>query len=328
MSFVKSFIKAKLQSFRPEAAEAALPESLDEAPQPHQEVEAADRNSVDHYWSEHTVNSKPFKTARESEEYLKWRASVYPKFPELMQMYGSHDGEVVLDYGCGPGNDLVGFAIYTRAAKVVGIDISPKALKLSAARLALHEVPSERVELILSSDSLSSVPLEDASVDYINCSGVLHHTTDPRPILKDFYRVLRPGSRACIMVYNRDSLWLHLFTAYERMIVEGAFRGMSVEEAFARNTDGVECPIARCYSAEEFREMCEAAGFACEYAGGYLSDTELKSYRKHHRAALRDERLADEHKRFIGELVFDAEGLPTHQGKYAGIGGVYWLTKA
>jgi ubiquinone/menaquinone biosynthesis C-methylase UbiE len=326
MSFVKSFIKAKLQSFKPEVAEE-IPDAMVEAALPIKEVESAGRNSVDNYWSRHTVNSQPFKSAAESEKYLEWRASVYPKFPELMQLYGNHDGEVVLDYGCGPGNDLVGFAIYTRAAKVIGIDVSPKALKLAGARLALHEVDPARIELILSSDSLKSVPLDDASVDYINCAGVLHHTTDPRPLLKEFYRVLKPGSRACVMVYNHDSLWLHLFTAYERMIVEGAFQGLTVEEAFARNTDGVECPIARCYKGEEFTAMCEAAGFSCEYAGGYLSDTELKSYRKHHRAALRDKRLADEHKRFISELVFDDEGLPRYQGKYAGIGGVYWLTK-
>jgi ubiquinone/menaquinone biosynthesis C-methylase UbiE len=326
MSFVKSFIKAKLQSFKPEVADIT-PESSNQATLPIKEIEGTDRNSVDNYWSEHTVNSQPFKTARESEKYLEWRASVYPKFPELMQLYGNHDGEVILDYGCGPGNDLVGFAIHTRAAKVIGIDVSPKALKLAGARLALHEVDGDRIELILSSDSLSSVPLNNASVDYINCSGVLHHTTDPRPLLKEFHRILKPASRACVMVYNRDSLWLHLFTAYERMIVEGAFQGMSVEEAFARNTDGVDCPIARCYGAEEFAAMCEEAGFSCDYAGGYLSDTELKSYRKHHRAALRDKKLADEHKRFISELVFDDEGLPRYQGKYAGIGGVYWLDK-
>jgi ubiquinone/menaquinone biosynthesis C-methylase UbiE len=326
MSFVKRFIKTKLQSFNPEVADAT-PELLDQAALPIKEVEAADRNSVDNYWSEHTVNSQPFKTARDSEKYLEWRASVYPKFPELMQLYGNHDGQVVLDYGCGPGNDLVGFAIHTRALKVIGIDVSPKALKLASARLALHQVDSDRIELILSSDSLSTVPLDDSSVDYINCSGVLHHTTDPRPLLKEFYRILKPASRVCVMVYNHDSLWLHLFTAYERMIVEGAFQGMSVEEAFARNTDGVDCPIARCYRAEEFTRMCEEAGFSCEYAGGYLSDTELKSYRKHHRAALREKRLADEHKRFISALVFDEEGLPKYQGKYAGIGGVYWLHK-
>ncbi|HUQ32927.1 MAG TPA: class I SAM-dependent methyltransferase [Pyrinomonadaceae bacterium] len=325
MSTIKGSMKSVLQRFgrRSVEPEPVVQEEL----LPVKKVAAESKTEVDNYWGEHTVNSKPFRTARESEDYLVWRASVYPKFKELMEHYGEHDDQVILDYGCGPGNDVVGFAIYTKAKKVIGIDVSSKALALANHRLALHEVNPEKIELIHSSDSLSSVPLEDGSVDYIHCAGVLHHTSNPQILLKEFYRVLRPGSRACIMVYNRDSLWFHLYTAYVRMIVQGDFQGLSLTEAFTRNTDGENCPIARCYQPDEFISICQEAGFSCEYAGGYLSDTELQSYRKHHKAALRDKKLADEHKRFISELVFDDEGLPRYQGKYAGIGGVYWLDK-
>jgi SAM-dependent methyltransferase len=288
---------------------------------------SAETTKVDKYWSEHTVNSKPFATAEESERYLKWRFEVYPKFKEFMNLYGKHDDEVILDYGCGPGNDLVGFAIYTEARQVAGIDVSPRALALAGHRLGLHGVNPERVRLLQSSDSFSKVPLEDASVDYVHCAGVLHHTSDPQALLADFHRVMRPGSKACVMVYNGDSVWLHLFTAYERMIIQGMFAGLSLDEAFGRNTDGADCPIARCYRAEEFSAICEAAGFDCEYVGGYLSDTELKCYRKYADKALRDAHLADEHKRFIAALTFDEEELPLFNGKHAGIGGVYNLRR-
>ena|SRR5436190_19636755 len=289
--------------------------------------DAGKASPVDKYWGEHTVNSKPFASADESERYLQWRASVYPKFRELMHLYGNHDNEVILDYGCGPGNDVVGFALYTKARKIIGIDVSKKALSLTSNRLALHEIDSNRIKLIHSSDVLGKVPLADQSVDYINCGGVLHHTTNPQSLLREFYRVLKPNSSACIMIYNRDSLWLHLYTAYEKMIIENEFAGLDVYEAFGRNTDGVNCPIARCYASDEFIEMCEVAGFRCEYAGAYLSDTELNSYKTSAEAALADERLADEHKQFISALTFDAEGLPSFNGKYAGIGGVYYLYK-
>lgn len=325
MSSLKGSVKSVLERFGLRGA----PD--DPVPQeellPVKKVETEQKTVVDSYWSEHTVNSRPFRTARESEEYLVWRTSVYPKLKELMQLYGEHDDEVILDYGCGPGNDVTGFAIHTNARKVIGIDVSPKALALANHRLALHGVDPDRIELIQSSDSQTKVPLEDSSVDYINCAGVLHHTSDPLALLKEFHRILKPGSRACIMVYNRDSLWYHLFTAYERMIVQGAFKGLSVEEAFGRNTDGENCPIARCYSADEFIASCREAGFDCEYAGGYLSDTELSSYKKYGKKALADKRLNDEHKEFIAALTFDAEGLPRFRHHYAGIGGVYWLRK-
>src|SRR5215475_4593523 len=92
---------------------------------------------VDVYWGEHTVNSVPFKTADESLKYLQWRSEQYPAFHEFMQLYGNHDDQVVLDYGCGPGNDLVGFLVYTNAKEVIGIDVSEKALGLAMQRLAL-----------------------------------------------------------------------------------------------------------------------------------------------------------------------------------------------
>jgi ubiquinone/menaquinone biosynthesis C-methylase UbiE len=322
-SSVKSFIQLfKLGSAITGASSIGQPEVL-----PVEELESTRGNLVDSYWGEHTVNSKPFRTAQDSEKYLQWRFSVYPKFQEFMQLYGNHDDQVVLDYGCGPGNDLLGFALYTRARKILGIDVSQKALQLASQRLALHHVDRDRIELILSSDSLTTVPLNDGSVDYIHSAGVLHHTSNPQSLLVDFYRVLRPNSYACVMVYNCDSLWLHLYTAYERIIVQGAFQGLTAEAAFAKNTDGVNCPIARCYKAEEFASICNRAGFQCEYLGGYLSDVELKSYQKYAKSALRESRLADEHKKFIAGITFDEEGLPKHNGSHAGIGGVYRLYK-
>ena len=54
---------------------------------------------------------------------------------------------------------------------------------------------------------------------------MLHHTSHPDAIIAELARVLRPGGTATIMVYNRDSVWFHLYTAYERMIVEDAFPG-------------------------------------------------------------------------------------------------------
>jgi len=283
--------------------------------------------AVDIYWGDHTVKSLPFGTAEESKNYLEWRCNEYPLLREFMQLYGQRDGQIILDYGCGPGNDLVGFLIHTNAQKVIGMDISGKALGLAAHRLALHNIASDRTELVQISDAVQRIPLGDQTVDYINCSGVLHHTSVPQDILKEFYRVLKPHSRACIMVYNRNSLWFHLYTAYDKMVVKNAFSGLSLDEAFSKNTDGEACPISRCYRSEEFIGLCETAGFQAEFVGGYLSQHELNLLRALHGKALKDDRLADEHKEFLRGLVNDEHGYPMYNGKHAGIGGVYTLLK-
>ena len=86
-----------------------------------------------------------------------------------------------------------------------------------------------------------------------NCQGVLHHTSDPEAILARARARAAPGrARRTIMVYNRDSVWFHLYTAYERMIVEGAFPGLDVER---RSRATPTAPSARSRAATRGTEF-------------------------------------------------------------------------
>jgi SAM-dependent methyltransferase len=285
------------------------------------------RSAVDDYWAEQTVNSVPFKSARESLAYLDWRFDEYPLFRELMDLYGDHAGETVIDYGCGPGNDLVGFLEYSAAAQVIGVDVSEKALNLARHRLALHRVDPARLRLIQITDADSYLPVTDCSVDHVYCEGVLQHTSSPEKILAEFYRVLRPGACSCIMVYNRHSIWRNLYTAYVKMILEGEFAGLTLDEAFARNTDGPKCPLSRNYAPESFSALCMKQGFTVEYRGGYLCAAELECLDKYGQQALADPRLSEEIVSFLRNITKDDRGFPMYRGKHAGVGGVYLLQK-
>lgn len=283
--------------------------------------------TVDRYWSEHTVNSTAFWTRWESQKYFEWLVRDYPLVDEFMDFFDDRTGQAVLDYGCGPGNDIFRFLVVNSARKVIGVDVSLKALELARRRLSLYRINPERLELIQCSDSVDSLPVESESIDHVNCAGVLHHMTNPGRILSEFYRILKYGSSGNVMVYNRDSVFFHLHIAYERMIIENRFNGMSVEDAFARSTDGEECPISRCYNAEEFAAICRKAGFEVDYVGGYFNRSELHWLRKLGKKALQDERLSLEHREFIRKLEYDERGHPKFEGKHAGVGGVYKIYK-
>lgn len=299
-------------------------------PPPVRLLSGAAPNEVDAFWDTFSGDlksrGKRFKAAIQSRRDLEKRLQNYILLRELMHLYGTHENETVVDYGCGPGGDLVGFALYSRAAHIIGMDISAQNIALAAHRLSLHKVDPARIEIIQLSDTRTEIPLPGASVDHIHCLGVLQHTGQPLAILREFRRILKPGATASLMVYYRNSIWFHLYVAYERMIVNGEFQGMDVVEAFSKTTDGPDCPIARCWRSGEFIELCAGAEFKAEFRGGYLTHTEMNSLNQYGKAALADDRLAPEHKNFMESLTTDAKGYPMFEGKPAGVGGVYILS--
>ena len=123
---------------------------------------------VDAYWSGHTVRAERFRTVRQSERFLRWRFAEYPLFRSSATSGASHDGEVVLDYGCGPGNDLVGLAAHTGAREVIGIDVSREGARAGPrSRGAARDRARARERLIHATDGDPGIPLEDGSVDYL-----------------------------------------------------------------------------------------------------------------------------------------------------------------
>ncbi|MBM4447425.1 MAG: methyltransferase domain-containing protein [Chloroflexi bacterium] len=283
--------------------------------------------AVDQYWGEYTVNSLPFSTRWESQKYYEWLIEEYPLLAEFMDFGKKRDNQVVLDYGCGPGNDIFRLLVLNNAKKVIGVDVSLKTLKLARQRLSLYKINPERLELIQCSDSVGSLPVDSESIDYINCVGVLHHMTKPEKILGEFFRVLKKNSTGSIMVYNQNSIFFHVYIAYLLMVIENKFSGMCVKDAFAKNTDGPNCPISRCYRPDEFISICRNTGFEVNYVGGYFHRMELHWLRKFRQKALKNESLAQEHTEFLSKLKYDERGYPKFERRHAGIGGVYKIFK-
>lgn len=276
------------------------------------------------YWTRHNVTlHRQFASREESLAYLDWRNAQYMGYAALLPTAG-HDGEVVLDYGCGPGNDLVGFVEHSRPARVIGMDVSPASLAEATRRLALH--PRMAVEIVRIDDGADRIPLDDGIVDYVHSSGVLHHTPNMETILAEFRRVLKPGGRAGIMVYNRDSVWLHLYVAWKRRIAGNVDANETLDDAFCRSTDGPECPISRCFTPDDFVVQCTAAGFRARFVGAAISLFEMELLPSRF-LAMQDLRLPGAHREFLESLTFDERGVPRYRGVVAGIDACYQLVK-
>ncbi len=277
------------------------------------------------YWTEHNVTSHAqFESAEKSLEYFHWRNAQYIDYIQLMPVHGQ-DGKVVLDYGCGPGNDLVGFGTYSTPSELIGVDISSKSLAESKHRLSLHGI---KVKLHQLDPNDVTLPFEAHSVDYIHSSGVLHHTPNPLGILQEFNRILKPGGTARVMVYNYNSLWMHLYVAYQRSIMEGLYPEASLREAFTRSTDGEGCPIANCYKLEEWNGLAAQAGFASECSGVGISLFEASLFPQRFTACM-NAKLNPESRDFLLSLEIDARGLPVDPstGFLAGVDACFVMQK-
>ena len=55
-----------------------------------------------------------------------------------------------------------------------------------------------------------------------------------------------------IMVYNYNSIWVHLYTAYINQIERGKYKNLNLLDAFSKLTDGPQTPISKCYRPDEF----------------------------------------------------------------------------
>jgi SAM-dependent methyltransferase len=282
---------------------------------------AARRGSAS-YWTSHMVAEDDWFNAEASMEHFLWRNAQYPGYIELMPV-NEADGLTVVDYGCGPGHDLVGFSEFSKPARLIGIDVSRTALSASERRLALH---GKKAELIHIQENSNEISIETGSIDLVHSSGVLHHVKNLEAALKDISRILKKGGKFQVMVYNYDSLWLHLYTAYVHQIEMGLYKNLSILDAFRRTTDGPDCPISHCYRPPDFLKFVEDIGFSGLFKGVSISLQELELLPKRY-AAMQNRRLPREHRDFLAALQFDQACHPIINGTVAGINGCYEFTK-
>jgi SAM-dependent methyltransferase len=290
-------------------------------PEVRQKVTSQHPRTSEEFWSTFNVTGhRRFRDREESLRFFLWRCDQYFDYLEHMPVKG-HDGEIVLDYGCGPGHDLVGFAEFSRPSRLIGMDVSAASLHEAEERLTFHGAQPELVRI---SERTTRLPLPDASVDYVHCSGVLHHVPDPVGVLCELRRVLRPGGQGRIMVYNYDSIWLNLYAAYMLRFGQPGQQRQSVRDVFRRSTDSIDCPISEVWKPADVSAMCAQAGFGCHHLGNAVSIHELVILPKRFEAIVNFD-LEDEHRQFLLGLTFDARGLPYFGPKAAGIDGCYLL---
>lgn len=177
------------------------------------------------------------------------------------------EGEVVLDLGSGGGIDvLLSAKRVGPAGRAYGLDMTDEMLAL--ARRNAAEVGATNVEFL--QGHIEEIPLPDASVDVIISNCVVNLSADKGAVLREAFRVLKPGGRFAISdvvvrgeipaeLRRSMELWVGCVAGaletgeFERLLLEVGFEDPSIEPT-------------RVYRAEDARSFLEEAGLDVEAA--------------------------------------------------------------
>jgi ubiquinone/menaquinone biosynthesis C-methylase UbiE len=194
--------------------------------------------------------------------------------------FASTRGLKVLEIGCGLGTDGAQFA--EAGADYTGVDLTDAAVELARKRFELFDLPGK-----FQTADAENLNFADRSFDLVYSHGVLHHTPETGKAIREIHRVLRPGGRAMVMLYHRDSynyrvnisilrrFGVHLLESeaginlvsrltnesldslhqHARLLQTEKESYLKPDEFLNQNTDGAGNPLARVYSRSEALEL-------------------------------------------------------------------------
>jgi 2-polyprenyl-3-methyl-5-hydroxy-6-metoxy-1,4-benzoquinol methylase len=114
---------------------------------------------------------------------------------------GHRTGQDLLDVGCGSASLLA--LMKQRGFRVMGLDFSSEAAAVAKQENGIHVVVG----------SLEDAAFPDGSFDIVTLFHVMEHVTNPRDVLHEVGRILRPAGSIVLQVPNIDSWQFRIFGA-------------------------------------------------------------------------------------------------------------------
>ena len=218
------------------------------------------KDEVQRQWDSDPAGAHYVKTAQahtvdwfvEAERY---RYQQYaPWMVETME-FRAHVGKRVLEIGGGMGTDLAQFA--GNGATVTDLDLSAGHLSLAKENFALRGLNGSFVL-----HDAETLPFPDDSFDLVYSNGVLHHTPNTREVVREIFRVLKPGGRTLVMMYAENSLhyWRNVF--YTVGLRDGELLQWSAGEIMSRiieRSDNASArPLVKVYTKSRLARLFQA----------------------------------------------------------------------
>jgi ubiquinone/menaquinone biosynthesis C-methylase UbiE len=209
-------------------------------------------------WEHDPAGSNDAGTAQlvSPEAFVRIEAARYRQQPWMHETFRFERfrGARVLELGVGLGTDHIQFA--RAGAKMAGIDLVERCVKLTRERLAQEGLASE-----LAVGDAEQLAFPDDSFDAVFSFGVLHHTSSAERAFGEVRRVLRPGGCFLGGLYSRESF------VFARLVLGWVLPLEFLREPLDNRLSRMEystsdaMPYVRLFRREDLREALREAGF-------------------------------------------------------------------
>lgn len=174
---------------------------------------------------------------------------------KLAALLDLKQGAYVLDAGCGVGHVAI-HLVTKHGYKVQGIDIVDHHIVKSRQNIARHGLSEDQLA-VRKMDYHHLDSFADGAFDGVYTMETFVHATDPQAVLRNFFRVLRPGGRLALFEYDHE-----LAHNPEEAL---ALSMKKINKIAAMPTNSVSQPGV-------FRQMLEDAGFTDLIVRDYSSN--------------------------------------------------------
>lgn len=166
------------------------------------------KEEVHNFWNKQSCGTQFSDKEKYSKDFFEEiELDRYTKEPEILSFADFKCGKdkKVLEVGVGAATDFLQWA--KNGAELYGIDLTPEAVSHAKHRLQLYNLAAKEIKV---SDA-ENLPFQNDFFDIVYSWGVIHHSPDTPKALSEIIRVLKPGGKAKLMVYNRKSVLAYVF---------------------------------------------------------------------------------------------------------------------